>query len=289
MSRTEAPVALAIPENNFKNVYKYLLHIAFIAVVFASCKTVKKINTAIAPKDSVLISSQVHIADSSEFAAGVMQSLDNNNITAQTFSAKIKVEVTDAQGKQPDITAVVRMIKDSAIWMSLTATFLNFEFYRVLITKDSVMLLNKREKEVQYRSLNYLQEITSVPFNLTTLQDFLLGNPIFFDSNTVAVKKIPGFILLSSVMEEFKNLLTLSDDHKYLVHCKLDDVDVFRNRTADITYDNYSMIDGEWFSFKRQLLVSEKTKLNLKMEYKQVEFNKDLSVGLKVPRNYSIK
>ena len=64
---------------------------------------------------------------------------------------------------------------------------------------------------------------------------------------------------------------------------------ILKETGADITYDNYSMIDGEWFSFKRQLLVSEKTKLNLKMEYKQVEFNKDLSVGLKVPRNYSIK
>ncbi len=289
MSRTEAPVALAIPENNFKNVYKYLLHIAFIAVVFASCKTVKKINTAIAPKDSVLISSQVHIADSSEFAAGVMQSLDNNNITAQTFSAKIKVEVTDAQGKQPDITAVVRMIKDSAIWMSLTATFLNFEFYRVLITKDSVILLNKREKEVQYRSLHYLQEITSVPFNLNTLQNFFVGNPIFFDSTNISFKKIPNFILVSSLMGDFKNLLTLSAENNLLLHCKLDDVDVFRSRTADITYDNYNLVDGKLFSFKRQLLVAEKNKLNLKMEYKQVEFNKDLSVSLKVPRNYSIK
>ena len=289
MNLKEEQVDLGIPGNKFQFVYKCILHIITVALLMASCKTVKKINTAIAPKDSALLSAQIHIADSTQFVNEVKQSLLDQTIDAKTFSAKIKVEITDAQGKQPDVTAVVKMIKDSAIWMSLTATFLNFEFYRVLITKDSVMLLNKREKEVQYRSLNYLQEITSVPFNLTTLQDFLLGNPIFFDSNNVAVKKIPGFILLSSVMEEFKNLLTLSDDHKYLVHCKLDDVDVFRNRTADITCDNYSMIDGEWFSFKRQLLVSEKTKLNLKMEYKQVEFNKDLSVGLKVPRNYSIK
>ncbi|MBK7734223.1 MAG: DUF4292 domain-containing protein [Chitinophagaceae bacterium] len=37
------------------------------------------------------------------------------------------------------------------------------------------------------------------------------------------------------------------------------------------------------------MLVAEQNKLNLKMEYKQVEFNKDLSVALKIPRNYSIK
>lgn len=269
--------------------YRYFLHIILLAALFASCKTVKKINTAISPKDSALISSQIHIEDSTQFVDEVKQNLKNNYIDAQTFSAKIKVEVTDAQGKQPDITAVVKMIKDSAIWMSLTATFLNFEFYRVLVTKDSVMLVNKREKEVQYRSLNYLQEITSVPFDLRELQDFLLGNPIFFDSTNITCKKTPNFILVSSVMENFKNLLALSTGNNLLQHCKLDDTDVFRNRTADITYDNYNMEGGKWFSFKRQMQVSEQNKLNIKMEYKQVEFNKDLSVGLKVPRNYSIK
>ena len=135
---------------------------------------------------------------------------EHNYIDFKTFSAKIKVEYQDSKGKQPDVTAIVRIIKDSAIWISLTASILNIEVYRVLITKDSVILLNKQEKEVQYRSLDYLQEVTEIPFDYKTLQDLLIGNPVFIDSNIVYYKKTDDQILFSMVGGYFKHLLTLS-------------------------------------------------------------------------------
>lgn len=254
-----------------------------------SCRTAKKINTAIAPRDTAAIAASQSIKDSLQFAATVKQNLRNNFIDVRTLSAKIKVEIEDAQGKQPDVTAVVRMIKDSAIWVSLTATFLNIEVYRALITKDSVILLNKQKKEVQYRSLEYLQDVTSIPFDFATLQDLLLGNPIFFDTSNVVFKKRENEIMASSITENFKNLLTLSLDRCLLSHSKLDDADVYRNRTADITYDNYEEMSGKWFSRNRQIIVSEKNKLDIHMDFKQVEFNKDLSVSFTIPRNYKRK
>ncbi len=63
--------------------------------------------------------------------------------------------------------------------MSLSATFLNIEVYRVLIMKDSVILLNKQQKEVQFRSLDYLQEVIQIPFDYKTIEDLLIGNPVF--------------------------------------------------------------------------------------------------------------
>lgn len=254
-----------------------------------SCRTAKKINTAIAPKDSTAINIAQSANDSLRFVNAVKENMRNNFIDVKTFSAKIKVEIEDAQGKQPDVTAVVRMIKDSTIWVSLTATFLNIEVYRARITKDSVILMNKQKKEVQYRSLEYLQDVTSIPFDFGTLQDLILGNPIFFDSSNVLFRKRENYIMASSVTSEFKNLLTMSLDRCLLTHSKLDDADVYRNRTADITYDNYDQLDGRWFSTNREVVVSEKNKLDIRMEFKQVEFNKDLSVSFNIPRNYKRK
>lgn len=254
-----------------------------------SCRTAKKINTAIAPKDSAAKNIAQSVNDSIMFVNAVKGNMQHNFIDVRTFSAKIKVEIEDAQGKQPDVTAVVRMIKDSAMWVSLTASFLNIEVYRALITKDSVILMNKQKKEVQYRSLEYLQDVTSIPFDFGTLQNLLLGNPIFFDSTNVSFRKSENFIMASSVTAEFKNLLTLSLDRCLLTHSKLDDADIYRNRTADITYDKYDRVDGRWFSTSREVLVSEKNKLDIRMEFKQVEFNKDLSVSFNIPRNYKRK
>ncbi|MBK8786505.1 MAG: DUF4292 domain-containing protein [Chitinophagaceae bacterium] len=269
---------------------KYLstLFVLFILICLSySCKTVKQINKAIAPKDtSAVVIIDQSKADSILMIKNTIDNLNRNYIDFKTFNAKIKVDYEDNKGKQPDVTAIVRIIKDSAIWISLTASFLNVEIYRVLITKDSVILLNKRDKEVQYRSLDYLQEVTQIPFDYKTLQDLLIGNPVFIDSNIVYYKKTDDQILFSMVGLYFKNLLTLSSGNYFLTHSKLDDVDIARSRTADLTYADYENKSGFNFSTYREITVSEKNRLDIRMNYKQYEFNKELSVSFNVPKNY---
>jgi hypothetical protein len=261
---------------------------AMISLMF-SCHPTKNINKAIAPKDTSHIATNQSSADSLLFVRGTLQNIRKNHLDFRTFSAKIKVDVEDAKGKQPDLTAVVRMIKDSAIWISLSATIFNAEVYRILITKDSVILLNKLEKEVQYRSLDYLQEVTEIPFDFNTVQDLLIGNPIFFNDSNAIVRKLESFILVSSVGNEFKNLLTLSNGYNLMLHSKLDDVDRNRNRTADLTYDDYTNSSGTYFSVRRQIIASEKNKIDIRLNFKQFEFNKELSVAFSVPKNYKKK
>ena len=64
----------------------------------------------------------------------------------------------------------------------------------MLIKKDSVILMNTRDKEVQYRSLDYLQEVTQIPFDFNTLQDLLIGNPIFFSDNSISYRRLFGLL-----------------------------------------------------------------------------------------------
>src|SRR6478735_8722694 len=110
-----------------------------------------------------------------------VDSLNKQRIEFNTFSGKMKVEY---EGKEAgdQATAYVRIQKDSVIWMSLTGA-LGIEGYRLMINKDSFMLMNKLEKTVQYRSIAYLTEITQVPFDFYSLQDLIIGNPVFIDSN----------------------------------------------------------------------------------------------------------
>ncbi len=268
-----------------------VLSFGLLSLAFTSCKTTKTtISNVIAPKDSVVTTtSDSFTRDSLNLATATRKNLEANYIDFKTFSAKIKVDVENAKGKQPDITATLRMIKDSAIWISLNATFLNFEVYRIYITPDSVILMNKQDKEVQYRSLDYLQEVTQIPFDFKTLQDILIGNPVFFEDSNAGFRKLDDFTLVSTIGNDFKNLLTLSAEKNLLLHSKLDDVIVFRNRTASITYDDYVSSGEHSFSTKRQIIISEKNKIDIRLNFKQFEFNKELSVGFVVPKNYKIK
>jgi hypothetical protein len=270
---------------------KLVFVFAFILFQFSllSCHSSKLISKVIAPKDSVIVDPGTAYKDSMLLIQTTMANLKNNHIDFTSFSAKIKVDIEDAKGKQPDITATLRMIKDSAIWISLTATFLGVEVYRVHITPDSVILMNKQAKEVQYRSLDYLQDVTQIPFDFKTIQDMFIGNPVFFNESNVIFKRREDLVLASSIGEQFKNLLTLASGNNLLVHSKLDDVDVYRNRTASVSYDDYELIEGKHFSTRRQITISEKNKLDIRLNFKQVEFNKELSVAFSVPKNYKKK
>jgi len=264
--------------------YFFLVLIGYFFAM-SSCRSTRHINQLIAPIDS---SSRLSasLVDSIKMVDSAIQQFKSHHITFNTFSAKIKVEAEGTSGKQPDLTAVVKIIRDSSIWISISSTFLNIEVYRLYITHDSLILLNKQDKWVQYRSLDYLQDITGIPFDYKTLEDLLVGNPIFYSDNITSFQRQENFTLLSTRTELFKNLLTLTNDTRLMVHSKLDDLDIARHRTGDITYGEYENKDGIYFPVYRQIIATEKNNLDIKLTYKQYEFNKELSVNFSVPKNY---
>ena len=97
----------------------------------------------------------------------------------------------------------------------------------------------------------------------------LIGNPIFFDDSVVSYKETESKILLATIGKYFKNLLTIDKSNHFVVHSKLDDVDITRNRTADITYDDFENNNGINFSTYREITVSEKNKLDIQLNFKQ--------------------
>lgn len=264
-----------------------LLAIIAIAILFSSCKSTKKIQAAISKKDTTAVMiTGTSSEDSLSIIRTAMDDLHKKYIDFKTFSAKIKVDYEDSKGKQPGITAFVRMIKDSVIWISGYATVFNIEAFRTKITKDSVFVIDKINKEYQLRSIDYLQEVTQIPFNFKTLQDLLIGNPVFLTDSVVSYKETESKILIATVDSTFKHLLTLSRPFNNVTHSKLDDLDITRNRTADITYDDFEDKAGIRFSTSREITVSEKNKLDIQLKYKQYEFDKEIQVNFNIPKNY---
>jgi hypothetical protein len=254
-----------------------------------SCGSTKKvISGVIAPKDSSYSVKPIDSAASkkSGLADSLSASLTRNYINFNTFSGKLKLESSDNKGKNPDITAIVKIVKDSAIWLSLTATILNIEVYRVYITPDSVVLLDKRAKEVQYRSLDYLQTITQIPFSFTTIQNLLIGNPIFYNADKAEYSETANNFTGFYVGNEFKHLLSIDKQNKLVTHSKLDDLDASRQRTASISYETYSNIDGFNFANDRKIFIAEQNKIDLNLKFVRVEFNKQLEINFSVPKGY---
>ncbi len=256
----------------------------------SSCRSTKKLQTAVSRKDTqVVITPAPANNDSLKGATDILKSLDKNRINFTTFSAKIKVQYEDYKGKQPDFNAFVRLYKDSVLWISINATFLSIEAFRILITKDKITILNKLNKKVEYHAFNYIEDIAHIPLNFSTLQDIVIGNPVYIGDSIVSYRQTENHILLGTVNQFFKNLLTISADNSLLERSKLDDIDVGQNRTADLSYGDYEKNNGFYFATYREITVAEKTKVDINLNYKQYDFNKELSFPFSIPRNYKTK
>lgn len=262
-----------------------LISLAAISFLFCSCGSTKKISAAIEKKDTISLPGSLH-EDSVKFIRATYQSLQNNIIPFSTFSAKIDVDYVGGDGKKESVNANLRMYKDSLIWISVTGLF-GIEGLRAYITADSIKMINKLEKEYTARSVSYLQEITGLPLDLPTVQHLIIGNPVFLDSNIVSYGITGNTVSLLYIGEWFKNLVTITDGK--LSHSKLDDIDINRNRTCDLSYDDYENKKGMNFSSKRRITVSEKSKLDIKLDFKSYNFNETLSFPFSVPKNYKIK
>ncbi|HSC36841.1 MAG TPA: DUF4292 domain-containing protein [Chitinophagaceae bacterium] len=271
---------------------QYLSRILLLALIItaASCKSTRKIQTAISKKDTtgrVVVINDTH-ADSVKYIQGKVESVMANHIDFKTFGAtKLKVNFQDKDGEQPELTVNLRMKKDSIIWVSITATILTVEVFRMKITPDSVILVDKRGKVVHYRSVSYLRELTQLPFDFYTVQDLLIGNPIYFDTaHVISYRKSSQTLQLFSLGDLFKHLMTISDGDNLVQHSKLDDVDPIRSRTCDLTYSGYVNSNGIRFATERQISVSERSKLDVDMNFKQFSFNETLDFKFPIPKNY---
>ena len=258
-----------------------------VMLMQTACRSTKKIQSAIATKDTTqtVITPEAPKIDSAAFITTALAGVMKNEIDVKTFSAKIKVDFEDKDGKKSDFNAFVRLIKDSVLWVSVNAA-LGIEAFRVLITPDSVKVLNKLDKVVQLRSVGYLQEIAGVPFSFAELQDLLLGNPIYFSSNILSFKKDDHSTTLYSLGPRFRHALTMRDGDYTLQNSKIDDIDPGRSRTMLVVYGDYETKGNMRFSTYRKIAITQKNNVIVELQFKQYSFNEDLNIPFTIPKNY---
>ena len=265
------------------------------SLILIACKTVKKttgIQEAISKKDTAqtVVVKEIKV-DSGAIVRDILQKVVKNKIDYKTFNAKIKVDYESAE-KSDNYTFYVSMRKDSVILIKVKGSFLGISSVglEAKITRDSLVLVQLvGDKSVKYRSINYLQEISQVPFDYYTLQDIIMGNPIYIDSNIMSYKSSATELLVQMAGDVFKHLLTLNNSDFHILHSKLDDINVQRNRTCDISQNTYEPLGGYQFATYRKITVSEKSKLDIYLDFKEYSLNEPLKYSFEIPKNLKRK
>ena len=269
------------------NMRAFLLIVCSL-ILLASCRSTRKLTKVISIKDSVVTVINPYDSDSAKFVRATMQKIRERQIQFKTFSSKIKVNYYDDKNRSFDFNAFFRMQKDSAMWISIVAA-LNIEAFRVLIRPDSIIILDKLNKTIQKKPFSYLQIITKVPFDYQTLENLILGNPIYLDKEVIAFSEKSETFSFSTIGEAFKNFLTVGRNDLNILISKLDDIDITRSRTANLSYSGYVSIGEKMFAEQRKIDLAEKTQIQIYLDFKQVEFDKPIGFPFSIPKNYKIK
>jgi len=288
-------------KENF-SMYKYLVIIGLIGVFaggLVGCRSTKRIRKVIAApavhKDTTgdaaraaaLPARDAH-ADSLDVIHAAVAGITHNHIDFQTFSAHMHIHFQSEDGKNYEVNAIAHITKDSRIWMSIFGNVgpVTIEVFRVLITPDSAKILDKQKHIVRLRSVSYLQEQVHLPVDFQTVQDILIGNPVYLDTTKILYYRTETKGLsLYSLGTIFSNFLTLNPDYT-AHHSKLDDTDPLQARTCDLTYGDYDYSGAVPFSTFRKVSVQEHGKVDIEITIKQYKFNEPLSDNFTIPKNY---
>ena len=211
--------------------------------------------------------------------------INNLNLTSFSGRAKTKVEMGDMK---QDVTMNIRIQRDKAIWISITATLFNYEAARVLITPDSVKIMNKLQSEYIKKPFSYVHKYTGAGVTFQTLQDLLLGNVSrqLLNTDRITVASTSDETQLVGVNDNLSFQYSLNADYR---------PKVFRltvqgaEGNLEAFYGNFATIGGYNFSNNQQINIkSNGIKVSALIDYVKTEFNEVLEMPFTVPTKYKV-
>ena len=212
-----------------------------------------------------------------------MKRLLSNQVNAEWLGTKAKVTYKDEYTRQ-SFTAYVRMQKDSAIWMSFRK--FSFEAARALITPDSIFIIDRLNSEYLAKPFSYAQREFRLPVGYNGLQSMLLGNPVFFSSNSEI--SVDSMRYKLSQKSDNLNAQYWLDGINFLL--KEFFVDDYRNK-RELTYmasDYQLLTDKQKFSYFRRfnLKSPDLGAMQVDIDFSKVEIDVPQKMSFSVPSRY---
>ncbi|MET3112984.1 hypothetical protein AAKU52_000703 [Pedobacter sp. CG_S7] len=255
--------------------FKFFLLLGVIVLLFSACKTRKL----------VLAPPVVKTDTVNNIKAENLMSLKNKNISFTTLSMKGKAQL-NMNGNENNVTVNIRMLKDKKIWMSITA-LAGIEVARVLVTPDSLLVLNRLHGISLQKPFNYIHTFANKEVNFKLLQELLAGNaPQEFLLEKVDLELQNGVWLLKGSRNNlgyqilFNTLLKAEETNlNYILAAQ----------TLKVVYGNYQKVNADLFPSSMQLnSLSGKNKVAITFDFSKIESNIAMDFPFTVPKRFEV-
>jgi len=213
----------------------------------------------------------------------VLRQMDANRLYFNTFSGRAKSKIAINRDSY-DVTANVRIERDKAIWISVTA-LMGIEAARVLITPDSVKVINRLQAEYISKPFEYLYNFTNDELDFFSLQELLVGNVVHQTvSRDTEVWTSESGYLLRSQHNDLQCSVKLDTNYRP-TYTLLNDV--IRNQRMEAYYADYQFSEAQVFpSHVKISIAAEAFKLQSEMHYSRLVYNEALDMPFTIPTRY---
>jgi hypothetical protein len=172
-------------------------------------------------------------------AAKVIKGLEDNSFDAEFMEGRANIKL-ESRDFNIGGTAVIRLEKDKAIWMSVKK--FGFEGARALIRPDSFFVLNRLNGDYTAEPLSYIEQKYKIPARFDLLQEAVLGNAVFFTRDL-------------KLQTEGETYLLSGHDQRFATNYKVDSrgfklekmelKELVQNRTLTISNADFRQAEGK--------------------------------------------
>ena len=223
--------------------------------------------------------------------------VDSNELSKRVYSKAIeydgviirgvKVTVNNDQGSNK-LKLNIKIKKDSAIFVSI-ANILGVEITRALLTKDTIKLIDRINKNYLEGSYQHISKMYNLPFDIFILEKVIINPNYLFknielnDNNILYEENLYRTFSISE-NKEISYLISAADYTIYENSYKF----IKSNTKVNIKYLDYINTGEGYYPKKAEIFYTDfKKKTNLIIDYNNVEFVKLDNFILEVPRSYN--
>jgi outer membrane biogenesis lipoprotein LolB len=291
-----------------KHIFRFILLLVSVVLLLSACATKKALrNAELAPVK----------------ANQLFKSLENVEPDFSWFSGKMRIEMMQADGAERSFSANYKVQKDSLIWISI-APALGIELFRIMLLPDSIIILDKFNKQYRAGNFNSLSNTINADLSFKDLQDVMLGTPIKLDKTDklmllteeqlYVLKALPNRKLRRGLgIEKNEKIEDETTDStkvnrrveraiereeevfvkRYFLNNELQYLgvnlhDVLSNRLLDIQYSNYNLVSEKLtVPFVISAKISDsKSSVTFGVEITKAKLTDKVSLRVKIPEKY---
>ncbi len=203
------------------------------------------------------------------------------------LNTRTKIQFKDAN-RNVSTSANIRIKKDSIIWMSLTP-FLGIEVARVMITQDSMVLMNRLTKQIMVYDFENLSEKFQFEISYHLIQSMILGNmPLKYQElNEIVSSKKYYIVKQESGPYSIQNYF----NRELMKLQKVEVTETQKKKKMILEFDNHKQVES--FSIPFHSLISldyeqdneiQSTEINIK--HGRAELASELRFPFEIPSRY---